>query len=538
MRNARLLIAYLLCTMVVANADANWTKFAQDRSSDEYFDPASVELSDDGLRSGKSLIDFKERLPIGEQGKRFSSVLQTNIVDCAGNRIRITALEYFSGKMGSGEIVHADTATYNWYSVDPTKRYARLVASVCSISQPAKSNESGNIRNNEIDSNRRQATATGGAQAGIASSDTKWEGTAGVLFPSKIQGPKALQGKFVVEIALRKENGKWTVTKSADKEGTEFVRVDPTSGAVALMRTASPGSRDPQSYPLGERVNCSIGVMPAVFAKGKRADSLCDSEFNTISYNAQDAVTDVLGSLAQVVLLSKLIFKTVDADALMKAVHEAGVYDVALAEYSLAREKEFIGDYEAAMATAGSKDLDQFVRKFAFLKNDSHLISARQELMRREFAEASSGRKLLAFVNSHGNDDFENLLTSAREKLALAYKRDFENATTVSKLKEFMETYQQNDYDKLVPLANKKVEVLLKAEAAEEQKRRAAEAAEEKRLFALKQAKMENWRKALAVGDETNCGPVLELRAAMVKIYFPVKDYGNEHWIRRPQLFP
>jgi hypothetical protein len=46
------------------------------------------------------------------------------------------------------------------------------------------------------------------------------------------------------------------------------------------------------------------------------------------------------------------------------------------------------------------------------------------------------------------------------------------------------------------------------------------------------------FQKTIRVGAETNCGPALEIRGELVKIYSPVKDYGNEHWIRRDQLYP
>jgi hypothetical protein len=46
------------------------------------------------------------------------------------------------------------------------------------------------------------------------------------------------------------------------------------------------------------------------------------------------------------------------------------------------------------------------------------------------------------------------------------------------------------------------------------------------------------FRKSLKEGGDTNCGPVIEARRSMVKVYFPVKDYGNEHWVRKEQIFP
>lgn len=46
------------------------------------------------------------------------------------------------------------------------------------------------------------------------------------------------------------------------------------------------------------------------------------------------------------------------------------------------------------------------------------------------------------------------------------------------------------------------------------------------------------FQKALKDGDHTNCGLVLETKENLIKIYFPVENYGNEHWIRRDMTFP
>jgi hypothetical protein len=47
-----------------------------------------------------------------------------------------------------------------------------------------------------------------------------------------------------------------------------------------------------------------------------------------------------------------------------------------------------------------------------------------------------------------------------------------------------------------------------------------------------------NFRSTIKVGTETNCGPVIEVRGELVKVYAPVKDFGNEHWIRSDQIYP
>lgn len=50
--------------------------------------------------------------------------------------------------------------------------------------------------------------------------------------------------------------------------------------------------------------------------------------------------------------------------------------------------------------------------------------------------------------------------------------------------------------------------------------------------------KIAAFRKALKSEDSTNCGPVIDRRGNLFKVYFPVSNYGNEHWIRRDNLYP
>lgn len=48
--------------------------------------------------------------------------------------------------------------------------------------------------------------------------------------------------------------------------------------------------------------------------------------------------------------------------------------------------------------------------------------------------------------------------------------------------------------------------------------------------------KLAAFRKSLREGDDTNCGPVIELKGRLVKVAFAVANYGNEHWIKREQV--
>lgn len=73
----------------------------------------------------------------------------------------------------------------------------------------------------------------------------------------------------------------------------------------------------------------------------------------------------------------------------------------------------------------------------------------------------------------------------------------------------------------------------------EELEQSQARANQEARVAMAQRARdVETFRRKLAVETETNCGPVLELKGSLVKTYFPVREYGNEHWLRRAELFP
>lgn len=46
------------------------------------------------------------------------------------------------------------------------------------------------------------------------------------------------------------------------------------------------------------------------------------------------------------------------------------------------------------------------------------------------------------------------------------------------------------------------------------------------------------FRKSVASGDESNCGPVIEVKGKLIKVATAVANYGNEHWVRRDEIYP
>ena len=71
--------------------------------------------------------------------------------------------------------------------------------------------------------------------------------------------------------------------------------------------------------------------------------------------------------------------------------------------------------------------------------------------------------------------------------------------------------------------------------AAAERKRAQEEAAAIKR----EQQRLAQWRKTLQIGDDTHCGPVIEVRRPMYKVALiaQIQGFGNESWLKEAELF-
>jgi hypothetical protein len=144
-------------------------------------------------------------------------------------------------------------------------------------------------------------------------------------------------------------------------------------------------------------------------------------------------------------------------------------------------------------------------------------------------------------------------------RFVAAYRNAFNVARTAAQYDAFIRKYSGNDPEDLVPksvtrrdeLMVKENDERLRREAAEkmerqrreEEEKAIAKAEEERQRFEEKQrqltlARVETFRRSIKIETETNCGPILEIKGKLVKIYAPVANYGNEHWIRREQIFP
>lgn len=132
------------------------------------------------------------------------------------------------------------------------------------------------------------------------------------------------------------------------------------------------------------------------------------------------------------------------------------------------------------------------------------------------------------------------------------YRQEFKSITSSSSAEKFIATYQSSDPNGLVRQARKMRDQYL----AQEERQRLAELAQRRAALAQQQAladarakkeelrvaqarkMVSDYRATVRTGSQSNCGPVLEARGGLVKVYHPVMNYGNEHWIPLNQIFP
>lgn len=140
-------------------------------------------------------------------------------------------------------------------------------------------------------------------------------------------------------------------------------------------------------------------------------------------------------------------------------------------------------------------------------------------------------------------------------RIVVRYRKAFREIVTAADAKNFAATYAAYDPDALVPRARdlerslaKKEETELAQKRLDEERRLQAEKAEQAR-FAQEQAaatkaraeehkRLVAWRSRIRVESKTNCGPVIEVKGNLIKVYAPVANYSSEHWLERGTLFP
>lgn len=82
-----------------------------------------------------------------------------------------------------------------------------------------------------------------------------------------------------------------------------------------------------------------------------------------------------------------------------------------------------------------------------------------------------------------------------------------------------------------------------KAAAAEEERLRKLQA-ESARMLSLEMERLQKelvqWRSKVKAGDDTFCGPVIEVKWPMIRIALRVQlsGYGNDAWLKAAEVYP
>lgn len=132
----------------------------------------------------------------------------------------------------------------------------------------------------------------------------------------------------------------------------------------------------------------------------------------------------------------------------------------------------------------------------------------------------------------------KSLSQKEQDELKYTESLDFQKANetaTLDAISQFVVRYAFSDIANLVPMAEQQLQQISNAINAPILAKQAKEEQERSRLA---WESMNNFRNLLAVGTESNCGPVIEMKGDLVKVYHPVANFGNEHWIRRDALYP
>lgn len=118
------------------------------------------------------------------------------------------------------------------------------------------------------------------------------------------------------------------------------------------------------------------------------------------------------------------------------------------------------------------------------------------------------------------------------------------NANTKADLENVIHSFEHSimngavDTDNLLENARQKLAPILEAEAKAEKEEQERQTKLKNERKSKERFKLAAFRKSIAEGVETNCGPVIEVKATLVKVYSPIANYGNEHWISRSAIFP
>lgn len=313
---------------------------------------------------------------------------------------------------------------------------------------------------------------------------------------------------------LTKNDDKWTASKvgSLSEDNVEAVAVDVLSKEITLRAQVSSDDTTRRN----DQWVCGRGLTGQ--SRKKNGYTVCTSSLMQAASHAASAFTNILFSPLVVLTGTAMVTVAVDQVEVLEIAKSSGLIQMA--------------------------EQDNLNRLAAIEKNTQNAIAARQKIEQERLAldqQAEQGdantkyQRGLAYLGSYSwNADAENWFkksaaagsADAYFKLGLFQRDHYTNQSEAETL-----------WSKAAHGENVDAKNILNDLASE--RHRAAQAAKEDAArVAQEQKQLAAFRKSLADGEETNCGPVIETKAKTVKISFALANYGNEHWIRRDEIYP
>lgn len=313
---------------------------------------------------------------------------------------------------------------------------------------------------------------------------------------------------------LTKNDGKWIASKAGNlsEDNVESVSVNVFSKNITL-RAQQPS--DVTTTGSGSWT-CGRGLQGE--SRKENGYTVCTSSLTKTVAKVVDGLFNVILSPAVVLRGTAFVRIAVDQDEILAIANSSGLIQMA--------------------------EQDNLNRLAAIEKNAQNAIAARQKIEQERLAldqQAEQGdantkyQRGLAYLGSYSwNADAESWFkksaaagsADAYFKLGLFQRDHYTNQSEAETL-----------WSKAAHGGNVEAKNILNDLASE--RHRAAQAAKEDAArVAQEQKQLAAFRKSLADGEETNCGPVIETKAKTVKISFALANYGNEHWIRRDEIYP
>lgn len=167
--------------------------------------------------------------------------------------------------------------------------------------------------------------------------------------------------------------------------------------------------------------------------------------------------------------------------------------------------------------------------------DDQNLVMRLQAEIRAHYTQEKD--RWIPLRDAHVDQARQQFTAEVRALMASA--RDSQDWLRIVKRLEVL------DADATLADARRRLQLARNSEAKDRDRVRREEEAQRLReeraaaqAQARQQAQVREFRAKVSMTTATNCGPILEIKGRLAKVYAPVRDYGNEHWIPVADLFP